>query len=144
MSGEMLVERFGKYSDQDDRFPEEMEFEEFWKKYPKGFQVRKVIWWCEGNKIEMPLNEDFKSPEVLPDKTGVIFLQAPEKYAPDNAIILNADGTTRMRLKNPYPLHPGHTPGDEYSFSDCYRENDHLFVVVETCSRMEKIGRAHV
>ena len=56
------------------------------------------------------------SMELSPDRKHLLVKQSPKKYAPNNILILNPDGSEFKRLENPYPASPEYKEGDYYEF----------------------------
>jgi hypothetical protein len=132
-----LVTKFTLYGKDRFPFPKGLSSEEFWEKYPEGFKVVGVSWWCEKFFVDRPFNNNVLSADLLPDQTGVLLVQPPERYRGDNASIVNADGTERFRLKNPFPNNPYYRSGDEYSFLYPTSINDRFGMIVGVTAKSE-------
>lgn len=76
-------------------------------------------WMVEGVPYSREIDGiDTLSMDVAPDQKHLLVMQSPEKYAPNNVLILNSDGSEFMRLENPYPHSPEYQEGDYYEFDD--------------------------
>jgi hypothetical protein len=140
MKGTKLVERFFEHGDRGELIPEGITFEELDRRYSYILRVIRVSWWCEGTAIEFEIGEAYQSPKVLPDRTGVLFIQPSERYGSDNAVVVNADGTERFRLKNPYPANPYYKPDAKFSFGGWIVENGNLALIVSVSAVHESGG----
>jgi hypothetical protein len=70
---------------------------------------------------------------VLPNLQNLIITQSPEKYDPDNLLILNPDGTENHRLINPYRFYSEYQEGDEFEFLSPQAADDKLMVKISVC-----------
>ena len=128
---------FIEYGKNGEAIPEAWDYSEIDKKYPYILEIVKVSWQHGNEKVELDIDENCKSATILPDRTGVLILQSCEKYGPDNAIIMNADGTLRFRLNNPFSRNPHRKPTSEYSFGGSTIENGRLALIVGVCTKHE-------
>lgn len=135
MSNVSKIDNFIKHGKNGERIPESWDRDEIVKTYPYFSKIVKVSWQHNHDVIELDMGEDCESVAVLPDRTGVLIIQSEEKFGPDNAAILNADGTMRFRLKNPYPNHPGYRSADLFSFYRSKIKDGNIFLIVEMSSK---------
>jgi hypothetical protein len=93
--------------------------------------VTKLRWLSGGTTYELSLVVAGKksSWELLPDQTGILVTNE-EKDDASRATIVNADGSIRFELKNPWPQHPKFSKGDRYGFSYPTTEKGQPGVVV--------------
>lgn len=70
---------------------------------------------------------------ISPDFSNLIVKQNPEKYGPDNLLILNPDGTESHRLVNPYRFYSEYQEGDEFEFLSSQVAGEKLMVKVSVC-----------
>ncbi|WP_306536179.1 hypothetical protein [Geobacter sp.] len=117
--------------------PENISLEERMDKFPIISDVVAVSWYCNHNEIKIELGADFLSPGILPDRTGVVLLQPSHKFGHNNAVIVNADGTTRFTLINPYRKNPYYYDGDEYEFL-CTKIEGNRFGMIVGVGRKDK------
>lgn len=95
--------------------------------------------WDDGVRtLEFPLEVGRKkmSWEVLPDRSGLC-LTNKATNADSRVVILNADGTVRFELKNPWTLSDRYSPADEYGFSYPSVESGRIGVVVWVWGKSE-------
>lgn len=93
--------------------------------------VVRLRWDDSGHPIEVPLEVNRKkmSWEVLPDRSGLC-LTNKATNADSKVIILNANGTVRFELDNPWPRSDRYSPADEFGFSYPSVERGRIGVVV--------------
>lgn len=116
MSEHMKISNFNKHTKNGYIIPENISLEERLQKFPVISDVVAVSWRYDNNETIIQLGGDYLSPTMLPDRTGIVFLQPSNKFGHNNAIIINADGTTRYKLINPYRQNPYYSNEDEYEF----------------------------
>lgn len=73
---------------------------------------------------------------VAPTSSNLIVKQNPEKYGPDNLLILNPDGTESHRLINPYRFYSEYQEGDEFEFLSPQAAGDKLMVKISVCRNL--------
>jgi hypothetical protein len=61
---------------------------------------RELQWTCDGCPIERVFRNPVKA-VALEDGTGLLVVEPASDDAPNNAIIMNCDGSLRTRIKNP-------------------------------------------
>jgi hypothetical protein len=71
---------------------------------------RTVSWRWSGNAICKTYSFQVRVANLLDDKTGVAVIEPFEEKGRDNAVVFNADGSERFRLKFPLPE----------PYGDCY------------------------
>jgi hypothetical protein len=81
-----------------------------------AFNSGQVRWECGDAKILLTYPHRIRSAIVLDDQSGVAMVEPFEDKGRDNAVVCNADGSVRFRLK--FPL------SEQYGF--CY---DQIFYV---------------
>jgi hypothetical protein len=74
-----------------------------------------------------------RSIELSPNSKYLIVTQSPEKYGPDNLLILYPDGTENRRLINPYRFYSEYQEGDEFEFLSPQAAGDKLMVKISVC-----------
>lgn len=64
--------------------------------------------------------------ECFKDQAAILVVKLSKQYAPNNALLLNADGTEKMIIENPVEHH------QMPIFSDVYYEGDDLILTSRT------------
>lgn len=137
MSEHNIIINFSKHTKNGYIIPENISLEERMVKFPVISDVIAVSWFYDDKQISIELGGDFLSPAILPDRTGVVFIQPSHKYGHDNAIIVNADGAIRLRLVNPYCQSPYYYNEDEYEFL-CTKIEGNCFGMIVGVGRKDK------
>jgi hypothetical protein len=93
--------------------------------------VTKLRWLAGGTTHELSLVVAGKRSrwELLPDQTGILVTNKEEGDA-SKATLVNADGSIRFELKNPWPRHAGFSKTDRYGFAYPTTENGQPGVVI--------------
>lgn len=64
-------------------------------------------WLHDGNRVDLSRNQDsVVSATPLPDGSGILVEQGHAKFGPNNMLVLNPDGSEKIRLVNPYRAAP--------------------------------------
>ncbi len=67
-----------------------------------------ISWYCNGQKIQRVFEYSIQLFFLLNDETGIVVLGSVDEFGKNNALIINADGSTRFFLAIPekiqYPI----------------------------------------
>jgi hypothetical protein len=74
---------------------------------------RGLRWTCDARPIEQLFRNPVKA-VALEDSSGLLVVEPASDDAPDNAIIVNCDGSLRTRIKNPEGNNGAICFGDAY------------------------------
>lgn len=124
-----LISNFVYIRENGDRIPYDMPLTEQMEVFPEISKLVAVEWLTGGTTVTIKLDTEIRAVEPLPDLSGVIVVES-RKTAPDNAVILNPDGTQRLRLKNPYPENDHFEPTDKFEFAGINSEDGKIELIV--------------
>ncbi|MBN1910399.1 MAG: hypothetical protein JW818_11710 [Pirellulales bacterium] len=88
-----------------------------------------VIWDCDGERIEKAYRGPVTSVCPLRDGDGLALVEPIDETGPNNAVVFNADGTVRFRVKPPLPTQ------QVQGFADMYYVKDELTAIMVTPGR---------
>lgn len=89
-------------------------------------------WLHEGRRVDLSCNQDSViSATPLPDGSCILIEQDHAKFGPNNMLVLNPDGTEKMRLINPYPSSADFKLGDQSRFSFPRARQDQVVIGIE-------------
>jgi hypothetical protein len=88
-----------------------------------------VSWLAEGRRVEKAYSRPIASVCELHEGCGVALVEAIEESGPHNAVVFNADGSTRFRLGLPLPDY------QVQGFADMYYVEQELTAILVTPGR---------
>jgi hypothetical protein len=106
-----------------------------------AYQVASYSWIYDGRTYTCAKDRvEAQSLQVTPNKKYLIVEQNPEKYGTESILILNPDGTERLRLKNPYPASEFFRPDAKYAFREVRIFGDRVEVRIDASWFLPKYG----